>query len=143
MVGNRLQALANEPGGPRLRPAGLAAGAEAAALAGKRQQFLIAAFGASDPGKTIHRIAAVQKTFYNYFNYRPKRSVLVLKLLLVDTEEGLPVVLQEHVEGAVGESPRMIGHSLMPGAGDVSGGQERRGPCGIAPGGTSEMKPAV
>ena len=53
MVGNRLQALVNEPGGPRLRPAGLAAGAEAAALAGKRQQFLVAAFGASDPGESV------------------------------------------------------------------------------------------
>jgi len=67
----------------------------------------------------------------------------MLELLLMDREKLVPVVLQKPVEGTVGEPPRMIGHGLMPGAGDVSGGQERRSPCGIAPGGTSEMKPAV
>ncbi len=53
----------------------------------------------------------------------------MLKLLIVHTEKGLPVILEESVQGAAGKPPLLIGHVRL--SGDrVRGGIGRRLPAG-------------
>lgn len=117
MVRNLLQAMVDEPDGPLLGPAGLTAGTKAPALAGKSQQSFMTAIRAPDPGKSVHRIAAVKIAGHHPLCDRPQSSLLMLKLFLIDRQKGLPVILEQSIKGAIGESPGMVGHCRTAGAG--------------------------
>ena len=47
----------------------------------------------------------------------------MLELLFIHAEEGLPVILEEPVEGAFRETPRAIRHDRMSGGRVIGGGE--------------------
>ena len=98
------EAFFREPDGPLLSPAGLAAGTQPPAFTREGQQPLVAAFGAPDPGESVHGVAAIKELPDCSFRDRPKGTEGMLKLFLVHTEKGLPVILEKSVEGAVRET---------------------------------------
>ena len=63
----------------------------------------MAAVGATDPGESVHRVAAIKELPYRSFRDRPQGSEGVLELFLVHTEKGLPVILEQSMEGVVRE----------------------------------------
>jgi len=60
---------------------------------------------APDPGKSVHRIAAVKIAGHHPLCDRPQSSLLMLELFFIDREKGLPVILEESDQGAVRKPP--------------------------------------
>ena len=69
--------------------------------------------GTADAGEPVHRVAAIQVPGHDLLHDRPEGAQPVLELLLVDRHEGIPVILEQSVEGAAGETPRCVAQSML------------------------------
>jgi hypothetical protein len=72
----------------------MAGGAKMAALAGKRQQILMAAIFAFHASKAVVRIAAVEIAMDHLLHIGPPETVLPGEVFVIDPDEGFKVVLQ-------------------------------------------------
>jgi hypothetical protein len=71
----------------------MAGGAKMATLAGKRQQIFMAAVFAFHTGKATVQIAAIEIAKDHLLDIWPPESVLPGKMLVIDPDEGLKIVL--------------------------------------------------
>jgi hypothetical protein len=65
----------------------------------------VSAIGAADPSEPVHRVAAIQKPGHHLLHDGSEGTQLMLELLLVGRHEGIPVILEQSVEGATRETP--------------------------------------
>ena len=109
------QPLLDDPRCPFLGSPRLAARAESPALAREGQQALVTAIGTADARESVHRVAAIQEPGYHLLHDGSEGTQLMLELFLVDSHEGIPVILEQSVQGASGEPPRCVAQSMVRG----------------------------
>ena len=76
----------------------MAGGAEAAGLAGKRQQTFTVAVRATDPGEAGTGVSAVEITLDDLLDDGPEMTVLLLEAALVLCQEPVEVMEQDPIE---------------------------------------------
>ena len=92
-VGHLFQDLAAEPLAEFHNPFLMAGGAEMSALARKSQQILVVTVFAFHSGKAVVQIAALQIPVNDLLQIGAPEAVLPGKMLIVDTDEDLKIVL--------------------------------------------------
>jgi len=96
-VRNLLEDIRAEPFPEFHYPLLMAGGAKMATLAGKRQQIFMAAVFAFHAGKAVVQIAAIEIAKDHFLDIGSPESVLPGKMLIIDPDEGLKIVLHAAV----------------------------------------------
>jgi hypothetical protein len=96
-VGYLLEHIHAEPFPEFHHPLLMAGGAEMTALARKCQEIFMAAVFAFHTGKTVVQIAAVEVAIDHLLDIWPPETVLTRKILIIDPDEGLKIVIHAAV----------------------------------------------
>ena len=96
-MGNLLEDIHADPFSELHHALLMAGWAKMTALAGKCQQIFVTAVFAFDASKAVVRIAAIEITIDHLLDIGPPETVLPGKMLLIDPDEGLEIVLHAAV----------------------------------------------
>jgi hypothetical protein len=112
-VGDGSEELLAQPFGPEELLLLLAGGAEAAATAGKGDEYATAALGAPQPREAVLEEAALEELAQDPFHHRPQGPMLPDEAGGPDSQQLLEVLLDQPEEWRLPRSPRLVDRQVI------------------------------